>query len=352
MTHPYSCSRHYQLHKSAIKFSNRFQFNPALQGKFVFERSDSISTMGSCFAQEVSIWLLKKKHNFLRINSDLKSLADTKNRSPKAQFFSGDYGNVYTTRQALQLLKAAIGEFNYCSDPWIDSEGLVVDPIRPAVASGLSNLDDMLASRAAMLSDLRKILTRANVFIFTLGLTECWIRNKDGAALPTAPGVVAGDFSESDYHFKNESYEEVITNLRHILAILKAYNGRIKVVLTVSPIPLAATAVDRHIAVSSMASKAILRTSAEVMWQETDVDYFPSFEMFYTPGMCDAVFADDFRHASRFGVERVMRAFQSTYLQFSDQLIKSELPETSKRTFSRDVNTIAGRVICDEDQLS
>jgi|GEM_PF-4974093 len=40
--------------------------------------------------------------------------------------------------------------------------------------------------------DTQALFLSAEVFVFTLGLTETWIRRSDGAVLPIAPGVVAG----------------------------------------------------------------------------------------------------------------------------------------------------------------
>jgi len=99
--------------------------------------------------------------------------------------------------------------------------------------------------------------------------------------LPIAPGVVAGTFDESLYQFKNYRYQEVYSDLVELLDKLKQVNPQCKVLLTVSPVPLAATYEPRHVCVLSMASKSVLRVVVEQVTAECEhVDYFPSYEIF------------------------------------------------------------------------
>ena len=58
----------------------------------------------------------------------------------------------------------------------------------------------------------------------------------------------------------------------------------LRVVLTVSPVPLTATASDRHVLVANTYSKAVLRAVAEELYLESPyIDYVPSFELVTNP---------------------------------------------------------------------
>ena len=85
-------------------------------------------------------------------------------------------------------------------------------------------------------------------------------------------------------------------------------------ILTVSPVPLTATAEDRGVLVSTTLSKSVLRVAAEEISRERDyVAYFPSYEIVtgnYTRG---AYFGEDLRSITEAGVAHVMRLFMKHY---------------------------------------
>ncbi len=197
---------------------------------------------------------------------------------------------------------------------------------------------------------MRDLFSDAQVLVFTLGLTEAWIRNADGAVLPIAPGVVAGEYDPTHYSFRNFAYDEVLADLRLLLSRLAVVNPSCKVLLTVSPVPLAATFEGRHVSVSSMASKAILRAVVEVVLAEfQQVDYFPSFEIFFTPGVGSGYFDHDARHVLPTGVAHAMRVFESHYAQ-TGAPVAPRNPEQLVE-YARKVRVDYMNVNCDEGKI-
>ena len=87
-------------------------------------------------------------------------------------------------------------------------------------------------------------------------------------------------------------------------------NPSAKVILTVSPVPLAATALDQHVLVSTTYSKSALRVACDELCSRfRHVAYFPSYEIVtgsYTRG---GYFGRDLRSIVEDGVEHVMRLF-------------------------------------------
>jgi hypothetical protein len=71
-----------------------------------------------------------------------------------------------------------------------------------------------------------------------------------------------------------------VTDMSAFIGSLREVNPKAKVILTVSPVPLFATAVDRHVLVSTTYSKSVLRVAAQALVESYDyVFYFPAYEI-------------------------------------------------------------------------
>jgi hypothetical protein len=148
-----------------------------------------------------------------------------------------------------------------------------------------------------------------DIFIFTLGLTECWASREDGSVYPMCPGTVASSFDPSRHIYLNLGVADVVADMQAFIREVRAVNPGVKVVLTVSPVPLAATAEDRHVLVSTTFSKSVLRVAAEELARLPDVAYFPSYEIVTGAFTRGRYFADDLRAVTEEGVDHVMRLF-------------------------------------------
>ena len=61
---------------------------------------------------------------------------------------------------------------------------------------------------------------------------------------------------------------------------LRRRKPALKAILTVSPVPMTATAMDAHVLSANMYSKSVLRAAAgHLSSTEADIDYFPSYEI-------------------------------------------------------------------------
>ena len=224
--------------------------------------------------------------------------------------FSARYGNIYTSRQLSQLVKRAYDEFTPDDDVWL-SGGRCIDPFRPTIQpDGFSTIQEFRADRAQHLAAVRRALTELDVFIFTLGLTECWASRVDGAVYPLCPGVSGGQFDPDKHEFLNLSVNDVVTDMSEFVSRLSAMNGRARIILTVSPVPLIATAEDQHVLLATTYSKSVLRVAAETLSRQFEnVAYFPSFEIVTGQQNRGAYFASDLRSITEEGVQHVMSIF-------------------------------------------
>ena len=120
--------------------------------------------------------------------------------------------------------------------------------------------------------------------------------------------------------FQNFSVAEMRRDLDLFLADLFAVNPDVRVILTVSPVPLVATYENRNVVVSNTYSKAALRVVAEeVALAHEAVAYFPSYEIITAPQIRSAYFEPDLRGILPAGVAHVMRVFTAHLMRASGE---------------------------------
>ena len=309
--HPYTDLPDYAYWKQGLGVVPREEVDPVVNPRFRIGARDKVATAGSCFAQHISRRLRESGFNFLVTE---QAPADQDAAQARGFYdFSARYGNVYTARQLLQLFDRAFGFYQPLERAWKRDDGRWCDPFRPRVEpDGFATEAELEADRERHLAAVRRMFLELDIFVFTLGLTECWISRLDGAAFPMAPGVAGGTYDPDRHAFVNFTAGEVKADVEAFLARLAQVNPRAKVLLTVSPVPLAATREDRHVLVSSTYSKAALRVAAEeVVAAHPHVQYFPSFEIITGPHAVGGYFAADRRSVTERGVDHVMRVFMA-----------------------------------------
>ena len=340
---PYVGLPDYQFWRRAIEHVPLHEVDPVVRSGFLLKRSDRVATAGSCFAQHISSSLRRHGFNyFITEKDDSISQEEASRRHYGA--FSARYGNIYTTRQLVQLFDRAYGSFKPVDGHWLRGDGKLVDAFRPQVEpDGFATLEDLERSRSEHFRAVRDMFEELDVLVFTLGLTEAWCSCIDGAIYPLAPGVVAGEADTSRYEFVNLCVHEVIEDLESFIERLRGVNANAKMILTVSPVPLIATYEDRHVLVSTTLSKSVLRSAADELARKNPlVDYFPSYEIItgnYTYGK---YFESDLRSINSDGVQHVMRLFFSHYVERSTSSLDDELVRECVEV---------GNIICDEDAI-
>jgi hypothetical protein len=200
----------------------------------------------------------------------------------------------------------------------------------------------------------RTAIESMSVFVFTLGLTESWVDARDGTVFPLAPGVAGGVFDETQFEFKNYTVEEIVADMQWSIDFIRRINPGVKLLITVSPVPLNATAVDRHVFVSTTYSKAVLRVAAEKICSgNTLCDYFPSFEIITSPYARGAYFGPDCREVTEQGVHHVMSTFLRHYgdLAGPSAAVKADDSGDEMRTHVKNMENVMA-VLCDEERIT
>jgi len=303
--------------------------DPVVDPPWRLTAHDRIATAGSCFAQHVTQRLSRAGLRVLDTEPAHPILSSATAQAFGYGLFSARYGVIYTARQLLQLLRRAYGRFKPADDVWPGPDGALFDPFRPTVQpNGFPTRKEYDLDRIRHFASVRKMFEDADVFVFTLGLTECWRSKVDGAVYPLCPGVRAGAFDPDRHEFCNFGVEETVADLDAFLAEVRQVNPQLRMILTVSPVPLAATAEPRHVWTSTTASKAVLRVAAEEIARRPGVVYFPAYEIVTSPAARGGYFDDDLRSVSPAGVDHVMRLF-FRHMVAEDALALSQSPTSA-----------------------
>ena len=187
-------------------------------------------------------------------------------------------------------------------------------------------------------------MPRTNIFVFTFGLTEGWVNNNDGSALPTCPGTIAGEYDDKKYRFHNYSFLEILADATSFIDYALKLNPGIKFLFTVSPVPLTATASGQHVLPATVYSKSVLRAvCGELYNRYPQVDYFPSYELVSAHPMRAMFYNPNLRGVSTKGVSHVMESFFKSFVEEGDQ----EKPSTANET-KEPIEKSEADLVCDE----
>lgn len=273
----------------------------------LLRRGERLASMGSCFASNIVPHIEAAGFDYVRTEAPHPQVAHLPEHLGYRNF-SAAYGNVYTVRQMRQLIDRSTGAFRPSEDRWHE-DGRVIDPFRPGLAYPAVSDAEFDVITAAHLAATRMAFTVADVVVLTLGLTEGWESAEDGAVFPTCPGTVAGTFDPGRHRFRNFTVAEVVDDLHGTIAAIRALNPASRFIVTVSPVPLVATASGRHVLEATVYSKSVLRAAAgEVERADDGVTYFPAYEIVTGPQAPDHFFEADRRSVSTAAIDQVMAA--------------------------------------------
>lgn len=307
---PYQAQPDQAFWRRAVAERSLFDVSGLWMAKFALTPSDPVVTYGSCFAQHIGAALQAQSYSWLVTEKAPARCSPKIAREYNYGIFSARTANIYTASLLRQWVDWASERSSVPEEIWREGERFV-DPFRPAIEpGGFAGSDELRASRAYSIAAFRRSIEQAKVFVFTLGLTESWINCSANYEYPMCPGTIAGRFDAGAHRFVNQTHEQVYQQLVAALASLRKINPSLQVVLTVSPVPLTATASPNHVLVATMYSKSVLRSVAGQLAMECDwIDYFPSYEIINSPPFGGVFFEPNKRNVNPAGVAFVMKTF-------------------------------------------
>jgi GSCFA family len=308
---PYSNLPPQAFWRSGVAEAGPFGLSALWSSKWNLPTDARFSTYGSCFAQHISRAMVARNVRWVNAEPAPGRTPPKVVETFNYGVFSSRTGNIYTAAQLLMLVRLAAGlDDSDAIENWPDGAGFRCS-IRPAIEPHpFLTRDDTRMSRAATARAFRRSIIDAEVFIFTLGLTESWENAATGQVYPVCPGTIAGQFDPKVHVFRNYDYRRVRADLDAAFELIWALNPALRILLTVSPVPLTATASGGHVLVSTTYSKSTLRAVAgDMAASDARIDYFPSYEIITGVSPRRIFFEPNLRSVTKKGVDVVMGHF-------------------------------------------
>ncbi len=277
--------------------------------------STKIFTMGSCFAREVRAALAQRGFEMYPKYRAIDFDQQTQKISKIPEWDHLNHYNTFTIRQEFEL---AFSHGHYRADDFILHAGpknrsflrplrgeIWQDPYRKLV---YAQTHEGIVDLSHKIDDcISEGLHKSDVYVITLGLTEVWRNNANGLYFNQLPH----DRASNIVRFERSSYEQNYDNMRAVCALLASNFPEKKLVLTVSPVPLAFTFSDLDVVVANMESKSILRAVAAAISREfPNVIYWPSYEI----ALASDIYEEDGRNVTRQGVKMIIDEFLSAHV--------------------------------------
>ncbi|MEX0310965.1 MAG: GSCFA domain-containing protein [Tateyamaria sp.] len=312
--HPYANLGSEAFWKTAVAEPGAHGLTGLWTPKFAVQPEHRIVTAGSCFAQHIGRALRKRGYAWTDFEPPLPKMTPEEGHAFGYGVFSFRTGNIYTPAMLLQWLELAYGDRTDPGEVW-EKDGRFFDPLRPVIEpGGFASLQEVQDARENTYAALRKAVETADIFVFTLGLTERWRNSDTGLEYAMCPGTAAGTFDPDTHVFVNANTRQSFAALQQAIRVMRSLNKQLRILLTVSPVPLTATASGQHVMIATQYSKSVLRAVAGMAAEKYPfVDYFPSYEIITNPVFRGMFFAPNMRSVVPEGVETVMSHF------FADQ---------------------------------
>ncbi|MCM2563661.1 GSCFA domain-containing protein [Lutimaribacter sp. EGI FJ00015] len=327
MSNPYETLGPEAYWRPAVAAAGPFGLTGLWSPKYRVRPQDRIVTAGSCFAQHIGRALSERGFQWYDAEPAPPFVQDDEAWRYNYGIFSFRTGNIYTPKMLLQWLRLAFDAGEVPDEIW-EEDGRFYDPLRPVIEpGGFASEDELRAARAATLAAIRDAVQRAHIFVFTLGLTESWENSETGLQYALCPGTVKGARFDPERHvFRNGGFRSLYKELQAALRLMRQKNKNLRVLLTVSPVPLTATASGQHVLNATSYSKSTLRAVAgQITAEYRFIDYFPSYEIITHPVFRGMFYGPNMRSVEKAGVDTVMGHF------FADQARVFGAPKMTKR---------------------
>jgi len=268
--------------------------------KINLKKKDKISSLGTCFAEEVANYLKNKSQFYNYINYE-KNIFN----------FSANWGRVFCVVNLKQILKYSI-EDKYPIKVE-EFKKLYFDPLREYSTGSFNSMEEALTDIERHRSLSKKALVDTNILIITLGQNEFWFDHKNNFAWGRTPPLELRK-QKDRFEPKEYTFNQNITDLEEVIEKLKKINSNIKIIFTVSPVAEYATFISEKIVSQAFAGKCILRSVVhEISKKYENVFYFPSFEFVLTDN--PSSFVADNMHVKRKKVFQILSSLDYSLLK-------------------------------------
>jgi hypothetical protein len=253
-------------------------------------RSTRVLAFGSCFAEYFIRLLADHGYNQWQIPAESHGLSE----EPLLLSLGNTFENAFVV---VQQFRWAFGEFTPSSHLWFTKD------------------KKYFAATEERRENIRANLERADVVVITLGMSEVWYDKLDGEVLWRS--IPARLYDPERHAFKVATVEETTAALHALDELVSRFLPRLKIVLTLSPIPFVATFRNQSPVTANTVSKSVLRAALDAFLGAPGValsgryHYFPSYEL--ALNLFEAPFLGDNRHVKPEVATLILTAFSAAY---------------------------------------
>lgn len=297
----------------AINRIHKNIFIPFFEPKFKLSRESKVFTIGSCFAREI-------EHALLRLGVDVSSavFSDGSDSVDVSGFNIKKHPSELLNRYSVPSMYQEV--MNLLTNGVFLGDNLIYKSTNgSSIETHYTNLlgeglyEDILGFRNKITSVLSKRILSSDVIILTLGLNEYWMDKNTGLVLNTIPSMsfLKEHLKEINVCFGMPT--DIVSILSEACFQMRSVMPNIKILLTVSPVPLEYTFFGGDIVMANQSAKSILYSAAIEMALRYDyIDYFPSYECvnFSDPSKA---WKNDRRHVQRNAVDSIMEFAIESY---------------------------------------
>ncbi len=287
---------------------------PGFDVPFKMKPGEKIFTVGSCFARHVERVLIERGFDI-----PMRALFD------RPEFAGIDTGvvNNFGTPSIYNEFAWALGEQDFVAeDHFVEVQNSkfvdmhVINSVRPA------DYQTVVNRRAAITGAYRSFM-ECQVVVITLGLVEVWYDSTTGYYLNAAPRPTMLRNEPDRFKLHVLSFDEVYAYLEKTVDLIQKHGKQgVQIIITISPVPLAATHRADDVIVANSYSKSVLRTAADTIIAKRDrITYYPSFESVSISDR-SLTWKDDFTHVTdeivAVNINRMVDAYVETKWTLAD----------------------------------
>jgi hypothetical protein len=274
--------------------------------KFTIPATAKVFTIGSCFARHLEICLQKKgvtvlSRNYAGIPAEV---CETNASQVFNKYNPSSILDQFTTSlEDPQLGEQALLQLG--DDAWYDLSSCTLKPCPLETARAIQDIQTRAFAA----------VRNADIVVITLGLTETWIDLQTGRACNRPPPLNKLKGDNGRFGFYNHDVATTTKVLRSIIGLLRGKLGStLKILFTVSPVPLQSTFTANDVIVANCYSKSVLRAAVTpVVEGDPNLEYFPSYELVTLTDVALA-WERDRRHVRMATVDAVIGKFMANYL--------------------------------------
>lgn len=246
----------------------------------IIDAETRVLAVGSCFARNFTLWLAEHGFNKYFAESPYNALLR----------FNADFESPAVIAQQFR---------------W------AFDEVEPETLLWIDKNRHLIAATDEGKKQVRATLEQTDLLILTLGLSEVWYDKLSGEPLWRA--LTEKTYDPDRHVFRVETVEKTLSWLDAIERIRKKHLPGMKIIFTLSPIPLKTTFRPFSAHSANSVSKAIIRASLDEHLRKheellnKDLFYFPSYEM-VTNYFIDP-YREDNRHLAPFVTGSIIAFF-------------------------------------------